>query len=228
MSDQFSRTRLMLGDEAVKKLALSRVAVFGVGGVGGYAAEALARAGVGMIDLIDSDTVSESNINRQIYALKSTVGMYKVDVAEARIKDINPAAKVTTHKIFVLPEADGIPDFGDFDYAIDAIDTVAGKLEIIERAYAAGTPVISAMGAGNKLDPTLFEVADIGETSICPLAKIMRKKLREKGIERLKVVYSKEPPAMPPERGRTPGSVSFVPPVVGMILAGEVIKDLIK
>lgn len=228
MSDQFSRTRLMLGDEAVKKLAASRVAVFGVGGVGGYAAEALARAGIGEIDLIDNDTVSESNINRQIYALNSTVGMYKVDVAEKRIKDINPASKVNTYKMFFLPENSGTIVFKAFDYVIDAIDTVAGKLEIIEKAHEAGIPVISAMGAGNKLDPSAFEVADIYDTSVCPLAKVIRQEIRKRGIDSLKVVYSKEPPVMPPERGRTPGSVSFVPPVVGMILAGEVIKDLIK
>ena len=228
MSDQFSRTRLMLGDEAVSRLAASRVAVFGIGGVGGYAAEALARAGVGTLDLIDNDTVSESNINRQIYALHSTVGMYKVDVAESRIKDINPGAVVNKHRIFFLPEKSGSVDFGVFDYVIDAIDTVAGKLEIIEKAHAAGIPVISAMGAGNKLDPAAFEVADIYETSFCPLAKVIRQELRKRGIEKLKVVYSKEPPVMPAERGRTPGSVSFVPPAAGIILAGEVIKDLIK
>ena len=228
MSERNKRTSMLIGEEALEALKSSRIAVFGLGGVGGHALEALVRAGVGAVDIFDSDTVSESNINRQIYALNSTVGMYKVDVAEKRIKDINPASKVNTYKMFFLPENSGTIDFKAFDYVIDAIDTVAGKLEIIEKAHEAGIPVISAMGAGNKLDPSAFEVADIYDTSVCPLAKVIRQEIRKRGIDSLKVVYSKEPPVMPPERGRTPGSVSFVPPVVGMILAGEVIKDLIK
>lgn len=233
--ERFSRTEMLLGGGALAKLAAARVAVFGVGGVGGYVVEALARAGVGALDLIDSDTVAESNINRQIIALGSTVGQYKVDAAKARVLDINPACKVTSHRCFFLPETADQFDFTAYDYVADAIDTVSGKLQIIEKAKAAGVPVISCMGAGNKLDPTRFEVADIYETSVCPLAKVMRKECKARGIDSLKVVYSREP-ALTPEgspkdahqngRRSTPGSVSFVPSVAGLIMAGEIIKDL--
>ena len=232
MSERTSRTELLLGEDAMKALAKARVAVFGVGGVGGYAAEALARGGVGNIDIIDSDTISESNINRQIIALSSTVGQYKADAVGARIKDISPDCRVKTYRTFFLSENKDEFDFRAFDYVIDAIDTVQGKLALIECANAAGTPVISSMGTGNKLDPTMFTVADIYETSVCPLARIMRSECRKKGIKRLKVVYSKETPFVPSKALFTasgkavPGSVSFVPPVAGFILAGEVIKDI--
>lgn len=240
MLNQFSRTELLLGSEAMQKLKNSRVAVFGVGGVGGYSVEALARSGVGAIDLIDNDTVSLTNINRQIIATLDTVGRYKVDVAEERIKSINPDCKVVKHKCFFLPETADEFDFNDYDYVVDAIDTVKGKLEIIVRAKQAETMVISSMGAGNKLDPTAFEVADISKTSVCPLAKTMRVQLRKMGINHLKVVYSKEAPVVPrynedsaleqaeSVRRALPGSTAFVPSVVGLIIAGEVVKDLIK
>ncbi|WP_177919171.1 ThiF family adenylyltransferase [uncultured Eubacterium sp.] len=240
MLNQFSRTELLLGDAAMKKLKNSRVAVFGVGGVGGYTVEALTRSGVGAIDLIDNDTVSLTNINRQIIATLDTVGRYKVDVAEERIKSINPDCKVVKHKCFFLPETADEFDFNDYDYVVDAIDTVKGKLEIIVRAKQAETMVISSMGAGNKLDPTAFEVADISKTSVCPLAKTMRVQLRKMGINHLKVVYSKEAPIVPrynedsaleqaeSVRRALPGSTAFVPSVVGLIIAGEVVKDLIK
>ena len=225
MLNQFSRTELLFGKEAMEKLAASRVAVFGVGGVGGYAVEALARSGVGSLDLIDDDKVCLTNINRQIYATRKTVGKYKVDVAAERIADINPDAVVKTYKTFFMPETADSFDFSQFDYVIDAIDTVTGKIELVMRAQAAGTPIISSMGAGNKLDPTAFEVADIYKTSVCPLAKAVRSRLRQKGIEKLKVVYSREEPINP---GRTVGSNSFTPGVMGLIIAGEVIKDLTK
>ncbi len=230
---QFSRTEILLGKAGVEKLKRARVAVFGVGGVGGYVVEALARSGVGALDLIDMDKVSESNINRQIIALHSTVGQFKTEVAAARAKDINPAIVVRVHNVFYLPETADQFDFTAYDYVVDAIDTVSGKLSIIEQAKAANIPVISAMGAGNKLDPTLFEVADIAKTSVCPLARVMRRELKKRGIEHLKVVYSKEEslpsPIVDEESGKpVPGSVSFVPSVVGLILAGEVIKDLVK
>lgn len=240
MLNQFSRTELLLGSEAMQKLKNSRVAVFGVGGVGGYTVEALARTGVGAIDLIDNDTVSLTNINRQIIATLDTVGRYKVDVAEERIKSINPDCKVVKHKCFFLPEMADEFDFNDYDCVVDAIDTVKGKLEIIVRAKQAETMVISSMGAGNKLDPTAFEVADISKTSVCPLAKTMRVQLRKMGINHLKVVYSKEAPVVPrynedsaleqaeSVRRALPGSTAFVPSVVGLIIAGEVVKDLIK
>lgn len=220
-----------MGNEAMQKLAKSRVAVFGIGGVGGYAVEALARSGVGAIDVIDSDEVSPTNINRQIYALHSTVGRYKVDVAAERVADINPDCKVTKHKIFYTEETQDEFDFTLYDYIVDAIDTVTGKLALIENAKKRATPIISCMGAGNKLDPTAFEVADIYKTSVCPLAKIMRKELRKRGIKELKVVYSKEEPAkcVAFEENATrnaPASVAFVPPVAGLIIAGEVVKDL--
>lgn len=240
MLNQFSRTELLLGDEAMKKLKNSRVAVFGVGGVGGYAVEALVRSGVGALDLIDNDTVSLTNINRQIIATLDTVGRDKVDVAQERIKSINPDCVVTTHKCFYLPETAEQFDFTDYDYVVDAIDTVKGKIEIVMRAKECSTPVISSMGAGNKLDPTAFEVADISKTSVCPLAKVMRVQLRKRGVNHLKVVYSKEPSLTPVitddakeefssgVRRTLPGSTAFVPSVVGLIIASEVIKDLIK
>ncbi|MBQ6756182.1 MAG: tRNA threonylcarbamoyladenosine dehydratase [Oscillospiraceae bacterium] len=235
MMDEFlSRTALMLGDNAVKKLQESRVAVFGVGGVGGYAVEALCRAGIGSLDIVDSDTVAPSNLNRQIIATRDTVGQYKVDAAEARIKSINPDCKVTKHRCFFLPETVGEFDFASYDYVVDAIDTVTGKLELIRCAKEAGVPVISSMGAGNKLDPTAFRVADIEKTRVCPLARIMRKELKKRGISGVKCVFSEEIPMDIPQPEResgeakrvTPGSVSFVPSVVGLIIAAEVVKDL--
>lgn len=247
MLNQFSRTQLLFGVEAMERLAGSRVAVFGVGGVGGYTVEALARSGVGAIDLIDDDKVCLTNINRQIIALKSTIGKYKVDVAAERIHDINPDCKVTIYKTFFMPETADQFDFSQYDYVVDAIDTVTGKIEIIMQAKAAGVPVISSMGAGNKLDPSAFEVADIYKTSVCPLAKVMRRELKKRGVRNLKVVYSKEQPIRPFEdmsiscrqhcvcppgtrkctvRRDIPGSTAFVPSVVGLIIAGEVIKDI--
>lgn len=234
MNEQFSRTRLLLGDTAMERLAAARVAVFGIGGVGGHAAEALARSGIGEIDLIDSDTVSESNINRQLIAAYSTIGRYKVDVMAERIRDINPRIVVHTCRGFFLPEnADQFP-FAKYDYVVDAVDTVTAKIELALRAQAAGVPVISSMGAGNKLDASAFKVADIYQTSVCPLAKVMRRELKKRGVEHLKVVYSQEPPLIPgegseaPPSGRRaiPGSVAFVPSVAGLIMAGEVVKDL--
>ena len=245
MSDIFSRTQLIFGEEAMEILANSRVAVFGVGGVGGYTVEALARSGVGAIDLIDDDKVCVTNINRQIIALGSTVGMYKVDAAEKRIHDINPECTVTCHKMFYMPETADKLDFSQYDYFVDAIDTVTGKIVIIMQAQKAGVPVISSMGAGNKVDPTAFEVADIYKTSVCPLARVMRYQLKRRGVKKLKVVYSKEQPIAPQgkaaedgsgntdmrtgaARRSTPGSNAFVPSVAGLIIGGEVIKDLIR
>ena len=233
MGNEFSRTELLLGAQAMEKLKNSRVAVFGVGGVGGYVVEALARSGVGELDLIDNDTVSLTNINRQIIALHSTVGRLKVDVAAERIRDVNPDAVVHRHACFFLPENADAFDFSQYDYVVDAIDTVSGKIEIILRSQAAGVPVISAMGAGNKLNPGLFKVADIYDTKVCPLARAMRGLLKKKGVKKLKVVYSEEEATKPreeiDENGRIlPGSLSFVPPVMGLMLAGEVVKDLIK
>lgn len=233
MEIKYSRTALLIEEEGVEKLKRARVAVFGIGGVGGYVVEALARAGVGTLDLVDKDTVSESNINRQILALHSTVGKWKTEVAKERIKDINPDITVHAHNLFYLPETADTFDFSAYDYVVDAMDTVSAKLALIERAKNANTPVISSMGTGNKLDPTAFEVADISKTLICPLARVMRKELKRRGIEHLKVVYSKEE-AKPPtlfdeESGKPiPGSISFVPSVAGLIIAGEVIKDLIR
>ncbi len=236
--EKFSRNEMLFGKEALKKLNSSRVAVFGIGGVGGYALEALVRAGVGEIDIIDSDLVATSNINRQIIATVETVGKKKVDVAEARAKAINPDAKINKFDVFYLPETAHLFDFKNYDYVIDAIDTVSGKMELIRRANECGTPIICSMGTGNKLDPTAFEVADIHKTSVCPLAKVIRQNCKREGIKHLKVVYSKEIPAALHQvenaetkgnTGRTsPASCSFVPPVAGFILAGEVIKDLIK
>ena len=229
MDSQFSRTEMLLGEGATKKLIDSRVAVFGIGGVGGYAVEALARSGVGTLDLIDNDKVSLSNINRQIIATHSTIGEYKVDVAKARIADINPNANVNTYKTFYMPDCAHEFDFSKYDYIIDAIDTVTAKIDLAVRATDLSIPIISSMGAGNKLDPTAFEVADIYKTSVCPLAKVMRYELRKRGVKKLKVVYSKEPPVSPAKDGvRVPASCSFVPSVVGLIIAGEVIRDLVK
>ena len=242
MLNQFSRTELLLGREAMERLADARVAVFGIGGVGGYTVEALVRSGVGAVDLIDDDKVCLTNINRQIYATRKTIGQYKVDAAAERIAEINPGTKVRTFKTFYTPETAGQFDFSHYDYVVDAIDTVTGKLALAENAYAVGTPVISSMGAGNKMDPTAFEVADIYSTSVCPLARIMRKELNRRGIPGLKVVYSKEKPLTPADgaadsegterngvrRRQVPGSNAFVPSVVGLIIAGEVVKDLIK
>lgn len=225
ISERFSRTELLVGEEGMKRLSRARVAVFGAGGVGGYTIEALARSGVGTLDIIDNDTVSVSNINRQILATDKTVGQYKVDAARRRIFDINPDTTVNTYKVFYMPDTAGQFDFSSYDYVVDAIDTVTGKLEIIMQAKKAGIPVISSMGAGNKLDPAAFMVADIYETSVCPLAKVMRRELKKRGVKELKVVYSKETPAI---RRTIPGSIAFVPSVVGLIIAGEVVKDLIN
>ena len=230
MIEQFSRTQLLLGEEAMNKLYRARVAVFGIGGVGGYTVEALARCGIGGLDLIDSDTVSVSNINRQILATHSTVGRLKVDVAKERVLDINPNCTVRTYP------ADQF-DFTEYDYIVDCIDTVTGKLQLVERAHAAGTPIICSMGTGNKLDATAFEVADISKTTFCPLARIMRKELKKRGIGNVKVVYSREEALTPVGaeeeiarlgKRQIPGSTPFVPGAAGLILAGEVIKDLIK
>lgn len=229
----FSRTALLIGEEGLKKLKTARVAVFGVGGVGGYVVEALARSGVGTLDLIDKDVVSESNINRQIIALHSTVGQLKTEAAAVRAKDINPEIVVHTHNVFYLPENAGDFDFTNYDYVVDAIDTVSGKIALIENAKRCNVAVISSMGAGNKLDPTAFEVADISKTTVCPLARVMRRELKKRGIEHVKVVYSKEEliatSTIDEESGKAiPGSIAFVPSVVGLIIAGEVIKDLVK
>lgn len=246
MSEQFSRTELLIGSDGMKKLQKARVAVFGVGGVGGYAVEALARSGVGILDIIDADKVCLSNLNRQIIATRKTVGAYKVDAAKERILDINPEAVVHAHRCFYLPETAEQFDFTQYDYVVDAIDTVTGKIELVMQADRADTPMISSMGAGNKMDPTAFMVADIYQTNVCPLAKVMRRELKKRGIKKLKVVYSEEKPLTPlantdnqqaydtmdhvregASRRQTPGSNAFVPSVVGLIIAGEVIKDII-
>lgn len=230
--DQFSRTELLIGRDGMEKLKNSRVAVFGIGGVGGHAAEALARSGIGALDLIDSDVVSVTNINRQIIATLDKVGQYKTDVMKERIAVINPEAMVTAYRKFFLPENSDEFDFTQYDYIVDAVDTVSAKIELVMKAQTADVPVICSMGAGNKLDPTAFEVADIYETSVCPLARVMRTELRKRGVKRLKVVYSKEPPITPlsseEECGKrtVPGSTAFVPSVAGLIIAGEVVKDL--
>ena len=248
MLNQFSRTQLLLGQEGMEKLFQARVAVFGIGGVGGYTVEALARSGVGTLDLIDDDRICLTNLNRQIFATRKTVGQYKVDIAQQRILEINPKAVVHTYKTFYAPQTAELFDFSQYDYVVDAIDTVTGKLELVEQAEKAGVPIISSMGAGNKMDPTAFEVADIYETSVCPLARVMRRELKRRGIKKLKVVYSKEPPMTPiddmsiscrtncicppgtarkcTQRRQVPGSNAFVPSVVGLIIAGEVVKDL--
>ena len=228
------RTEILFGPENIEKLNASRVAVFGIGGVGGYTVEALARSGIGSLDLIDKDTVSISNINRQIYATHQTVGRYKVEVAKERILSINPEAAVRTYPVFYLPETAENFDFTKYDYVVDAIDTVTGKIELVMQAQKAGVPIISSMGAGNKMEPSAFEVADIYDTSVCPLAKVMRRELKKRGIKKLKVVYSKEKPVAPrivtgeENRRQVPGSNAFVPSVAGLIIAGEVIKDLAK
>ena len=237
MREEFSRTGLLLGNDAMERLQKARVAVFGVGGVGGYTVEALARSGIGALDLIDSDTVSLSNINRQILATHSTVGMLKVEAAKQRILDINPDAVVRTYPIFYTPETADQFDFTVYDYIIDAIDTVTGKLALVERATQAGTPIICCMGAGNKLDAAAFEVSDLSKTTMCPLARVMRKELGKRGIKHLKVVYSREEALTPVGaeeeakaigKRQIPGSVAFVPGAAGLILAGEVIKDIAK
>ncbi len=234
MKETFSRTEMLIGADSLEKLNRSRVAVFGIGGVGGYVVESLARAGVSAIDLIDNDTVSQSNINRQIIALSSTVGQLKTEVMRQRVLDINSAVKVNCINKFVLPDNIDKFDFSVYDYVVDAIDTVSGKLAIIEKAYREGIPVISSMGTGNKLDPTRFEVTDINKTSVCPLARVMRYELKKRGVKKLKVLYSKEEPIKPTNTQNNdkikavPGSISFVPSVAGLIIGGEVIKDLIK
>ena len=266
MKEQFSRTALIYGEEAISRLEACRVAVFGIGGVGGYVVEALARSGIGALDLIDNDTVCLSNINRQIIATHKTLGRYKVEVAAERIKDINPDCVVRTFVTFFLPETEDQFDFSEYDYVVDAIDTVSGKLALIEKAKGAGVPIISSMGAGNKTNPAAFEVADIYDTTVCPLAKVMRRECRKRGIDSLKVVYSKEEPKKPFDENRknntvtksgadvekmtgsdinfeksiasgvdnpgshrrsTPGSTAFVPSVAGMIIAGEIVNDLV-
>ena len=248
MLTQFSRTELLLGKVGMEKLAGARVAVFGIGGVGGYVCEALVRSGVGAFDLIDDDKVCLTNINRQIIATRKTVGKYKVDVMQERMQEINPDVKVEVHKCFFLPENAAEFPFSEYDYVVDAVDTVTAKLELIMKAKEAGVPIISSMGAGNKLDASQFKVADIYQTRVCPLAKVMRRELKKRGVEKLKVVYSEEMPTRPvedmaiscrtncicppgakhkcTERRDIPGSVAFVPSVVGLIIAGEVVKDL--
>ena len=248
MLNQFSRTELLLGKEAMDKLQNSRVAVFGIGGVGGYVCEALVRSGIGAFDLIDDDKVCLTNLNRQIIATKKTVGQYKTEVMRDRMLEINPKAEVIIHNCFYLPENADDFDFSEYDYVVDAVDTVTAKLELIMRAKESGTPVISSMGAGNKLDASAFRVADIYKTKVCPLAKVMRRELKKRGVKKLKVVYSEEQPIRPvedmaiscrshcicppgakhkcTERRDIPGSVAFVPSVVGLIIAGEVVKDL--
>lgn len=250
MLNQFSRTELLFGKEAMEQLEHSRVAVFGIGGVGGYTVEALVRSGVGAIDLIDDDKVCLTNLNRQIIATRKTIGQYKVDVMRQRILDINPDCKVEVHKCFYLPETKEEFDFSQYDYVVDAVDTVTAKIQLVMEAQEKGVPIISSMGAGNKLNPAEFEVADIYKTSVCPLAKVMRRELKKRGVKKLKVVYSKEQPIRPiedmaiscrtncicppgaqhkcTERRDIPGSTAFVPSVVGLIIASEVIKDLTR
>jgi len=225
MNDQFHRTALLIGQDNINKLRNRRVAVFGVGGVGGHAAEALCRSGIGSIDVIDGDIVDVTNINRQLIATHKTIGQSKVDVIKEYLIEINPNITVSTYKLFYLPQTAGDIDLSVYDYVIDAVDTITAKLEIVSRCKTLNVNVISSMGAANKLDPAAFEVADIFETSVCPMARIMRKELRDRNIDSLKVVYSKEKPVL---NEKPPASISFVPPVAGLILAGEVIKDLIK
>ncbi|MCR5542962.1 MAG: tRNA threonylcarbamoyladenosine dehydratase [Eubacterium sp.] len=224
MEDFYSRTMLLLGEEGVNKLKNKSVIIFGIGGVGGFVTEALARSGVGHLDLVDSDKVSESNINRQIIALRSTIGRYKTEVMKERIMDINPEAEVNIHNCFYLPETASEFDFSKYDYVVDAVDTVTAKISLVLEAERCNVPIISSMGAGNKLDPTRFQVADIYKTSVCPLAKVMRKELRARGIKSLKCVYSTEEPAV---KTTPPGSIAFVPSAMGLIVAGEVVKDLV-
>ena len=250
MLNQFSRTQLLLGADNMDRLSNAKVAVFGIGGVGGYVVEALARSGVGSFVLVDDDKVCLTNLNRQIIATRSTIGKYKVDVMKERILDINPKVEVNVHKCFYLPATKDEFDFSQYSYVVDAVDTVTAKIQLVMEAKEAGVPIISSMGAGNKLDPTAFEVADIYKTSVCPLAKVMRRELKKRGVKKLKVVYSKEQPTRPiedmsiscrtncicppgaahkcTERRDIPGSTAFVPSVVGLIIAGEVIKDIAK
>lgn len=223
--NRFSRTEALLGEQAMEKLKKARVAVFGIGGVGGHVVDALVRSGVGAVDIVDSDKVCLSNLNRQIIATESSIGKYKVDVMKERILDINPEAVVNVHKCFYLPETKDEFDFSQYSYVVDAVDTVTAKIQLVMEAAEAGVPIISSMGAGNKLDPTAFQVADIYKTSVCPLAKVMRRELKKRGIKKLKVVYSREQPVV---KNAVPASVAFVPSVVGLIIAGEVIKDLAK
>lgn len=232
MLNKFSRTELLIGKEGILKLQDAKVAIFGIGGVGSYVVEALARAGIGNFILVDNDEVCETNINRQIIATTKTIGKPKVEVAKTRIMEINPEARVETYKEFFMPETQGILD-NSIDYIVDAIDTVTAKIELVERASKLNIPIISCMGTGNKLDPTKFEVTDIYKTSVCPLAKVMRKELKLRNIKKLKVVYSKEEPIKilsqsENSQKQTPGSISFVPSVAGLIIAGEVVKDIIK
>ena len=226
MENQFSRTETLIGTEALKKLSNSRVAVFGIGGVGGYVVEALARAGVGALDLIDNDDVNITNINRQIIALHSTIGKSKVEVAQARILDINPGINVRTYKTFFTPETSNEFDFSQYDYVVDAIDSVTGKIELVLKAQEVNKPIISCLGTGNKLHPEMFEISDIYKTSVCPLAKVMRTELKKCGVKKLKVLYSKEIP-IKHEGQRIPASISFTPPVAGLIIAGELVRDLL-
>ncbi len=237
MTDQFERLRLLIGDEGLNKLKSSRVAVFGLGGVGGHLAEALVRSGIGAIDLIDDDTVSLTNLNRQAVAYHSTLGMAKTEAAKIKLLDINPDCKITVHNKFFTPETSSDFDFSAYDYVADAIDTVSGKIELARLAQEYSVKAIASMGAGNKLDPTKFEVADIYKTDTCPLAKVMRHELKKRGIKHLKVVYSKEPAIKPlqsnenggtHQKRKTPGSAAFVPSVVGLIMAGEIIKDIVE
>ena len=250
MLNQFSRTELLIGHEGLEKLKNARVAVFGIGGVGGYTVEALARCGIGALDLIDDDKICITNINRQIHATRSTVGKYKVDVAKERILDINPDCKVTVYKTFFTPETSNQFNFSEFDYVIDAIDTVIGKIELVMKCNETKTPIISSMGAGNKMHPELLEIADIFKTSVCPLAKVMRQELKKRKIKKLKVVYSKEVPLKPIDdieisckkhcvcppgtvrkctvRRQIPGSNAFVPSAAGLIIAGEVVRNILK
>lgn len=240
MADHFSRTRMLLGKEGMEKLERSRVAVFGLGGVGGYVVEALARSGIGALDLVDNDRICESNLNRQILATEKNIGQFKTDAAAERIASINSRCLVRTYRTFYLPETAEQFDFTEYDYVVDAIDTVTGKIQLVLSAKAAGTPIISSMGTGNKLDPTALRVRDLYETSVCPLARTMRKELRKRGVEHLKVICSEETPIQPvgeteeerSESGCTrrsvPGSVAFVPSVAGLIIAGEVVRDLLR
>ena len=234
MSDAFCRTQMLLGAQAMERLRRSRVALFGLGGVGGYVLEALLRSGVGALDLVDNDTVSESNLNRQLLALRSTVGMRKTDAAAARAADINPGAVIRCYPVFFTPQTADLFRFSDYDYVIDAVDTVTAKLELVCRAQAAGVPILSCMGTGNRLDPSQLRITDLSETSNCALARVMRKELRRRGIEHLKVLASSEPAHVEEESGETkgsqgrpaPGSVAFVPSVAGLMIAGEVIREL--
>ncbi len=241
MSERFARTGLLLGSDSIETLNSKRVAIFGIGGVGGYVCEALVRSGIGAFDLIDDDKVCLSNLNRQIIATESTVGKYKVDVMRDRMLDINPDVKVEIHKCFFLPENADDFNFADYDYVVDAVDTVTAKIEIIMRSQSAGVPVISAMGAGNKLDPGRLKIADIYKTDVCPLAKVMRRELKKRNVKKLKVVYSDEKPVQPVEdmsageeqtlhskRRSTPGSTAYVPAVAGLLIAGEIVKDLCR